>query len=511
MLSGYIKRLKETGVLVIKVVKSFIIVLSLAMSLSGVASSISERIGELCPDCNQRAQRQTATLILDRGQTALYTRAWLAQNAQQSIDIQYFIWSDDNIGVLAAEALLQAANRGVKVRVIVDDFLIDADTTSLLSLAAHKNIEIKIYNPKHKVGVSKIKRLKNLALDFRDSNQRMHDKLVIFDDMIAITGGRNMADEYFDFDRQYSFRDRDALVYGKSIAAMKESFERFWSSDLSLSLETLLQDKSLALSQAQIDQSYAELTEYANNSENFAPEIRDSIADLSARFNTTIDEMRWSDAYFIYDMPGKNDGTSGLSGGGKSTDAIIELVKSAQKEIIIQSPYLIMSKDVIALFKQRIDEGITIKISTNSLASTDNMMAYSGYHKVRDAILEAGIELYEYKPAPINQIRLHQRYLAMRESPPIFAIHAKSMVIDKKIAAIGTFNFDPRSINLNTEVGIIIPEKEISAELYQLITDDMAPGNSWRILKDQNPDDTVSFWKRMKLFAFKLLPLEPVL
>ncbi len=481
------------------------------MSLGGFASSISDRIGELCPDCIHRAQSQTATLILDRGETALYTRAWLAQNAQQSIDIQYFIWSDDNIGILAAESLLRAANRGIKVRVIVDDFLIDADTTSLLSLAAHKNVEIKIYNPKHKVGVSKIKRLKNLALDFRDSNQRMHDKLVIFDDMIAITGGRNMADEYFDFDREYSFRDRDALVYGKSVTTMEESFERFWTSDLSLSLETLLQGESPTLSQSQIEQSYAELTEYANNPENFTPEIRDSIAGLSERFNATIEEMRWSDAYFIYDIPGKNDGASGLAGGGKSTDEIIRLIKNAQEQIIIQSPYLIMSEDVIALFRQRIEDGVTIKISTNSLASTDNMMAYSGYHKVRDAILETGIELYEYKPAPINQIRLHQRYLEMRASPPIFAIHAKSMVIDKKIAAIGTFNFDPRSINLNTEVGIIIPEDEISAELYQLITDDMAPGNSWRILKDQNPDNTVSLWKRMKLFAFKLLPLEPVL
>ncbi|EGG93210.1 Phospholipase D/Transphosphatidylase [gamma proteobacterium IMCC1989] len=473
--------------------------------------SLSNNIKNICPECAAQSSQQTATLILDKGATALYTRAWLTNHSEHSIDIQYFIWSEDNIGILAMEALLQAANRGVVVRIIVDDFLIDADFSVLLALEAHPNIHIKIYNPKHKVGVSTFTRVKNLTADFRDSNQRMHDKLAIFDDTIAITGGRNMADEYFDFDNQYSFRDRDVLVHGKATTTMKTSFERFWNSDLSLALSQLLADELAELTPKATTDAYNRLSNYANDPNNFSEEVKHAIHQFPTTFNTVLDEMRWSDAYFIYDYPGKNDGQSGLGGGGKSTDEIIKLLNRAEKEIIIQSPYLIMPPEVITFFKTLINKNISIKISTNSLASTDNLMAYSGYHNIRDQLLEIGIALYEYKPAPQNQAELHHRYLQLKDSPPIFALHAKSMVIDRKTALIGTFNFDPRSINLNTEVGMVIPDATTANELYQLITDDMKAENSWHILKNNNPDSEVSLWKRIKLTLLKWLPLEPVL
>lgn len=474
-------------------------------------SGLSKTINNICTTCAANADHKTATLILDKGASALYTRAWLTNHSSHSIDIQYFIWSEDNIGIIAMEALLQAANRGVVVRIIVDDFLIDADFSVLLALEAHPNIHIKIYNPKHKVGVSTFKRLKNLTVDFRDSNQRMHDKLAIFDDTIAITGGRNMADEYFDFDNQYSFRDRDVLVHGKSITTMKASFERFWNSDLSLSLGQLLADKLTELTHKETTDAYKRLSNYANDPNNFSEEVKNAIHQFPTTFDTVLDNMRWSDAYFIYDHPGKNDGLSGLGGGGKSTDEIVKLLNRAEREIIIQSPYLVMSADTIALFKTLINKNITIKISTNSLASTDNLMAYSGYHNIRDHLLDIGIALYEYKPAPQNQAKLHHRYLQLKDSPPTFALHAKSMVIDRKIALIGTFNFDPRSINLNTETGMVIPDTTTATELYQLITDDMKAENSWHITKDRNPDAKASLWKRSKLTLLKWLPLEPVL
>lgn len=473
--------------------------------------SLSNTIKNICPECAANASQKTATLILDKGATALYTRAWLTHRSVHSIDIQYFIWSEDNIGILAMEALLQAANRGVVVRVIVDDFLIDADFSVLLALEAHPNIHIKIYNPKHKVGVSTFKRLKNLTVNFRDSNQRMHDKLAIFDDAIAITGGRNMADEYFDFDNQYSFRDRDVLVHGKATSTMKASFERFWSSDLSLSLSQLLADELTELTPKATADAYKSLSSYANDLNNFSEEVKNAIDQLPTAFNTVLENMRWSDAYFIYDYPGKNDGQSGLGGGGRSTDEIIKLLNSAEKEIIIQSPYLILSPEAIKFFETLRHKNIDITISTNSLASTDNLMAYSGYHSIRDRLLDLGIVLYEYKPAPQNQAELHQRYLQLKASPPIFALHAKSMVIDRKVALIGTFNFDPRSINLNTEVGMVIPDATTATELYHLISDDIKAENSWHISNHNHPDREAGLWKRIKLTLLKWLPLEPVL
>jgi putative cardiolipin synthase len=153
----------------------------------------------------ERRSGETGLYVLEKGEEALLARAWLADNARQSINVQYFIWSVDNIGILAAEALLRAAERGVHVRVLVDDLMLDAPPESLIALADHPNIEIRIYNPVLKTGVSKVKRLFNAVTDFRNINQRMHDKTFVVDDRFAITGGRNMADEYFDYDKSIIF------------------------------------------------------------------------------------------------------------------------------------------------------------------------------------------------------------------------------------------------------------------------------------------------------------------
>lgn len=190
---------------------------------------------------------KTGIYVLEKGEESLLARAWLTDKAQETIDIQYFIWSTDNVGVLASEALLRAAERGVKVRVLVDDFLIDAEDESLLALATHSNIKIKIYNPRHSVGVSKLKRYFYLLTNFRDSNQRLHNKIAIFDGKSGITGGRNMAEEYYDFDPDYNFRDRDALLVGQGVIEMESVFDEFWQSDLSVPVENLLEKVLLKL------------------------------------------------------------------------------------------------------------------------------------------------------------------------------------------------------------------------------------------------------------------------
>jgi len=468
-------------------------------------------INEFCEECAEKSTSQTATVILDKGNTALLSRVWLTRQATQSIDVQYFIWSHDNIGILAAAELLAAADRGVKVRVIVDDFLVDTDMTQLIALEKHPNIDIKIYNALHKVGVSTPKRIWNLLTNFRNANQRMHDKLAVFDNQIAITGGRNMADEYFDFNKEYSFRDRDVLVLGQAVGSMTSSFERFWQHDLSQSLSDLLPKETAALSEQDRQLAYQNLRDYSSNEANFLPSVSKAIEQLDQRFPQVANEKRWSQAEFVADMPGKNSGKEGLGGGGISTEKLHTLVKQAQQEIVIQSPYVVVPDELLDTFKQLIENGVSIKISTNSLASTDNLMAFSGYHKVREELLDIGVELFEYKPNPKNFEVLYQNSSYTKDEPPTFAIHAKSMVIDQQTAIIGTFNFDPRSINLNTEVALIIPETNTAMLLRELILDDMATENSWELTKQSNPDDEVSFGKKMKLRFFKLLPLKEIL
>jgi cardiolipin synthase C len=458
---------------------------------------------------------KTGVYVLETGVEALLARAWMVEQARQSIEVQYFIWSTDNIGILAAEALLRAAERGVKVRVIVDDLLIDAPDRSLLALAKHPNIDIRIYNPKSSVGVLTQQRLVNATTDFRGLNQRMHDKTFVVDGQLAITGGRNMAAEYFDYHAEYNFRDRDALLLGPAAGAVRSSFEAFWRSELAVPVEQLydglgLMQKNVSVDDTAIREAYRELRDYARLPANFAPEVRAAIDAAPASFERLARSMRWVDVEFIHDRPGKNEQRFGLQGGGSSGVALAKLLQSARQRVVIQSPYLVVSDEALALLRELRARGVEVRISTNSLASTDNLPAFSGYRNQRAQLLAMGLRIHEYKPAPAVQAQLIQRLTATPTPAPVFSLHAKTMVIDGRTVVIGTFNFDPRSQNLNTEVGVVVRDEALAAQVEAAIETDMAPGNSWDAARD-DPDSHASLAKRSKVRLFQLLPLKPLL
>jgi len=475
------------------------------------AQSIPEWIDRSCTACTERMQTQTGVYILEKGEEALIGRAWLTQHARQSIDVQYFIWSTDNIGILAAEQLLSAAERGVTVRVLVDDLLIDAQSRTLLLLSAHPNAQIRIYNPNLSVGVSFWQRIVNAVTSFREINQRMHDKTAIFDGIAGITGGRNMADEYFDYDHEYNFRDRDVLLIGPAVADMTENFNEFWNSEFAVPVEDILGEDAESITPEDVATRARELHAYANDPGNFAPQVQEAIASAPAYFPYLLTAMSWEDVSFVSDVPGKNTGESGLKGGGETTTLLINAVRGAQESVLIQSPYLIMPEGGIELFEELVGRGVRIRISTNSLASTDNIPAFSGYHEQREDLLRAGVELFEFKPYPMMRDELIDRYPAIAESNPVFALHAKSMVIDGRTVYIGTFNLDPRSANLNTEVGVLVDSEELAEQLTRSIERDIRPENSWQTTESFDPDSEVGRGKRFRVWWNEILPLEPVL
>lgn len=458
---------------------------------------------------------QSGVYVLDTGEEALLARAWLADHAQHSIEVQYFIWSADNIGILAAESLLRAAERGVKVRIVVDDLMIDAPDKSLLALARHPNIDIRIYNPKNSVGVPLQTRALNVVGDFRGVNQRMHDKTFMVDGIVAITGGRNMADEYFDYDHAYNFRDRDALVLGDAVTTMQHSFEKFWRSPLCEQVETLydgwgLMQKNVQISEQDIAREYLELHQYAQSPANFAPQVREVINNMHATFPRLAGQIVWGKVEFISDMPGKNDNRFSLGGKGRTTNLLAQMVASAQTHIVIQSPYLVLSDDAIELFQNALARGVKIRINTNSLASSDNLPASSGYRSQRKKLLQMGLQIYEYKPDPAIRSQLLHSALTGKIKPPIFALHAKTMVVDSQTVFIGTYNLDPRSENLNTEAGVIIHSPDIARAVEAAIETDMLPGNSWNAATDE-ADQQVSFFKRSKVRLMQMMPIKPLL
>jgi putative cardiolipin synthase len=458
---------------------------------------------------------QSGAYVLDTGEEALLARAWLADHARDTIEVQYFIWSTDNIGILAAEALLRAADRGVRVRVIVDDLLIDAPDKSLLALARHPNIGIRIYNPTTSVGVPFHKRVLNVLGNFRGVNQRMHDKTFVVDGKVAVTGGRNMAAEYYDYNQTYNFRDRDVMLLGEVVKAIQASFENFWASELSVRVEELydgfgLMQKNVRVTDDEIKKTYRELHTYAHSPENFAPEVRAAIDAAPKASARLAEQVAWGEVEFISDRPGKNDNRLRLGGGGRTAAALARLVEAARDRIVIQSPYLVLSDRAMDLFQDIRARGVRVRVNTNSLASTDNLPAFSGYRSQRAKLIEMGLEIFEYKPDPEVQRRLMHPSAAAKDKPPVSALHAKTMVVDSKAVYIGTFNFDPRSENLNTEVGVIIRNEALARAVEAAIETDMQPANSWNAARDR-PDQYVPFAKRSKVRLLQLLPIKPLL
>lgn len=458
---------------------------------------------------SELAKTKTGVYVLEDGNSSMISRAWLCENAEKSIDIQYFIFSTDNVGLIACDYLVRAADRGVKVRLLIDDILIDAKVEDVLSLSSHPNIEIKIYNPGVNLGKSIYSKVKKFLTDFRGANQRMHNKTFNVDRKVVITGGRNIADEYFDYDHEYNFRDRDVLLIGKEVSSVTNSFEDFWESPISVSVENLVsKDQLINYSK----DTFNKLHEYCCDPANFWPQIREQIKQLPVSFDDIKNsgDLVWvGDVRFISDMPGKNQTTKGLGGGGVSTSALIELVKKSKHSIAIQTPYLITTPLSEALFSAAVKRGVEIKILTNSLASTDNLEAFSSYQKNRNKLLETGVQIFEFKPDASVRIKLMTGELHKQESKfPIFGLHAKTMVIDDSITVIGTFNLDPRSANLNTECITIIQSKNVSQKVLIGINEEFKTENSWEISNTFNPDLEVNKLKRIKTWTRKIIPKE---
>lgn len=457
---------------------------------------------------------QSGIYVLESSEEALIARAWLTEQARESIDVQYFIWSTDNIGILAAEALLRAAERGVRVRVLVDDFMMEAPDRSLLAMAAHPGIAIRIYNPNTSVGVSFLEKTWNALTDLRGVNQRMHDKTFVVDGKVAITGGRNMAAEYYDYHHQYNFRDRDVLLAGQVLADLSASFERFWASDLSAAVESL-GENGTGLSESEVLEVHGQLHAYAKDPGNFAPSVRRAVESAATSFPRLARQATWGRIDFVCDDPGKNDGSDGLGGGGRSTRTLARLVAGASRSIVIQSPYLVLSDAALRLFRNARERGVRIRVSTNSLASTDNLQAFAGYRNQRDQLLAMGLEIYEYRPDAQTPRLTRQSELvgdlpAADHPSPIFGLHAKSMVVDSVIAYVGTFNLDPRSENLNTEVGVVVHEPAMARRLEAAIEDDMRPANSWDAARD-HPDGYVPASKRRWVRFWQWMPIRSFL
>jgi len=473
------------------------------------------------------SMQKNKVALLDIGEEALLLRVHLIRAARHSIAMQTIIWVNDETGRLLMYEMIQAAKRGVKVQLLVDHFVSDKHPEVAAFLATvHPNLEIKLYNPivgqfsEHEIAPSTLDQLTRLLSGFNKVNQRMHNRIFIVDDRVAITGGRNNQNAYYDQARGMNYRDRDILITGPVISELRQSFDDFWKFKYSIPIQSLVNLE--AVKKEGTLKTWSTREDFVFNglfTELFVdadkPQV---IQDLFADHLHPVEQ-----AYFIADDPGKNKRKflGRFSGAGKITLELARLVSEARDNIYINTPYLVLTKPAIALFKEvrQKTPDIDIRIATNSLAATDSWHCYALSFKQKQVMLrDLKFEIYELKPLPGDMRSYMPRFdklknraytpseieklgklahvagkptIGLQRPPlpgePYLCLHAKSLVIDDEIAFVGTYNLDPRSENLNTEVGLVVKDKKFAAMLKKSIIKDMLPQNSWVIAKNQYP------------------------
>jgi cardiolipin synthase C len=437
--------------------------------------------------------------ILNEGDAALKLRIHLIRNAHESIDIQTFIWTNDESGMLVMKELIDAANRGVNVRVLIDHIASDKNPEELayISMSA-PNMKIKYYRPVAKrlrspLPVNSI----NAVLFTGQLNQRMHNKLFIVDDAIVINGGRNYENSYFNRSTAYNFKDREIAIMGPLVQEAKASFEEYWKFRHSI-LATELFDVAKFIEDGIISE---DVTETLFDFNGLFPNLDRQVADPLWIQQTFVNEFIPADRVrYISDKPGKNKKISvfRLWGGGKVTRILKETIEQTQDSLIIQSPYVIVNRWARSPFRhiRKKNPQAAIIISTNSFAATDHLVSYSANYRLRSVYIEKlGFDIREFKPDPAIHALLNPQLPdtekrlqdAGKDTRPIFGLHGKSFVMDDRTSYIGTYNLDPRSFNLNSENGFIIDDIRVARELKADILRDMAPENSWIIARKEVP------------------------
>jgi cardiolipin synthase C len=458
-------------------------------------------------------------LLLEAGQDALLSQIHLIRAAQHRIDIQSFIFAEDDAGYFVLDELLAAARRGVRVRVLVDQLFSVDDVDLLARLSyAHANFEMRMYNPTFgEAHTDKLQFVAGVLCCFRRFNHRMHNKLLLVDGLLGVTGGRNYQNRYFDWDAGFNYRDRDVLVAGPAAATMQQSFERFWRHRLSVPVAAL----------RDVRRQRRRIVPHAEPVLQPPPLARaDRMLDISAQADSRpLIERRLAAALqpaervsYLSDRPNKRFERPNPEREDVSR-RLRQLVAGAERTVLLQTPYLVLSnaaQDQFRALRRRPDPPEVI-VSTNSLAATDAFPVYALSHKYKRRYLrEFGFRIHEYKPFPASgpidpgaaatldaavlgawasesrRTAMGVPYrrrgpLPLRQAGMRVSMHAKSLVIDRRIAVIGTHNFDPRSDRFNTESVVLVEDAGVADALARAIEQDILPENAWTIARRPKP------------------------
>lgn len=463
---------------------------------------------------------ESAFLPLSSGVDALLARLALAEAAERSLDVQYYIWRNDLTGRHFANALLRAADRGVRVRVLIDDVGAQANDETLLALDAHPAIEIRLFNPV----ASRRFRVAGMLGDFERLNRRMHNKSFVADNQAAILGGRNIGDEYFGASGEVAFGDLDILTFGPGVRDVSEAFDRFWNAPPSIPIAALLQRKGDAI---QLDSVRASLSAFVD-AQRDSPYVTKALPRLGEMLAAGRQGITWGKAHVLYDDPGKV-GRSRDDAQGRLLPQFAGLGRPIESELLMVSPYFVPGEAGVSWLRALVRRGVRVTVLTNSLAATDVGAVHAGYQRYREDLLQGGVRLYELKPHATAGTQAKAENTGMGSSRA--SLHAKTFVFDRRAVFIGSLNLDPRSIELNTEIGVVCDSAHLARHIAMNVEGKLA-SIAWRVERDVDSsggakltwvesgpqgehrlyeEPEVSAWRRLSVWFLGLLPIEPQL
>jgi len=446
--------------------------------------------------------------LLNDGPGALDWRLRAIDSATESIDLQTFLWTFDTVGALVLDHLVAAAERGVVVKLLVDDTFLGGEDEILLELVDHPNIEYRVFNPyKRRVDGYATREALNLA-EFHRLDHRMHNKAMVVDNRVAIVGGRNLADEYFGLHAVANFRDLEIVVGGPIVLEVSAEFDSYWNDRWCVPIGML----------SHVTHTAADL--------DTAREVRDANAHIHTEESNAERLAAWrglvsravdgNATLFADDPPVDNPAEPGEAPVQVAT-ALTAMLDSAREEVMIVSAYLIPTPELEGAVQRAVERGVRIRMLTNSIRSNNHITAHSAYRNHIRELLDSGAELHEVR------IDAHDRYIYMLSpvDDKTLALHAKALVIDDERVFIGSANLDPRSERINTEMGFLIESKALNAEVRAAVAPDFSKPNAWQLEFDDDgnliwvSDDVIltsqpaaSVMQRIEDWFFAQLPFE---
>jgi phosphatidylserine/phosphatidylglycerophosphate/cardiolipin synthase-like enzyme len=441
------------------------------------------------------ARSDSAFFLLDSVDTALTSRLALVDGARRSLDLQYYAIHADASSEVILQRLRDAARRGVRVRILLDDFNSVGEDAQVLRLAFEPNMEVRLFNPLTGPRNNMFGRILTSLHDVERMQKRMHNKLFIADNAWGITGGRNLGDRYFGTGDTQNFVDLDVLAAGRIVRDMSASFDRFWNDKLAYPVQTLLDPEDLealrkpqpAASGARGAAEPAQPVLPVTASPTVLPSVTPGAAAEAERPSMDLRTVRltWAPAAVLVDEPGKiGPGDDEVDAGDTMVDGLLNLMQQAQRDVLIISPYLVPGKRMLAVYQQLRQRGVRIRVLTNSLASNDAPAAHAGYARYRNALLDMGVEIHEMRSNPESTPELFGSSAARQErrgwgaSGPggskastrsRASLHSKAVIIDQRFAVIGSMNLDLRSQLKNSEVALLIRSTALSQEATKQI------------------------------------------